>query len=93
MIANHDLVVVQFQHAAQRLLQVLHSGHLDRATLEQTLGCVLKLHDDQIVVRDHREAIDTILGAAPTELPAGGYGLQTDFGFGSVSTPRRAPES
>jgi len=74
-------------------LMVLHSGHLDRATLEQTLGCVLKLHDDQIVVRDHREAIDAILGTASTELPAGGYGLQTDFGFGSVSTPRRAPES
>jgi MoxR-like ATPase len=70
-------------------LMVLHAGHLDRDTLEQTLGCVLKLHDDQIVVRDHRDAIDAILGAAPAELPAGGYGLDTDFGFGSVSTPRR----
>lgn len=69
-------------------LMVLHSGHLDRAVLEQTLGCVLKVYDDQAVVRDHRQAIDAILGSAATELPAGGYGLDTDFGFGSVSAPR-----
>jgi MoxR-like ATPase len=69
-------------------LMVLHSGHLDRTTLEQTLGCVLKLYDDQIALHDHREAIDAILRTAPSELPAGGYGLDTDFGFGSVSTPR-----
>lgn len=70
-------------------LMVLHSGHLDRTALEQTLGCVLKVFDDQAVIREHRETIDAILRTAPAELPAGGYGLDTDFGFGSVSTPRR----
>jgi len=70
-------------------LMVLHRGHLDRATLEQTLGCVLKVHDDNGVLGNHRETIDAILGEASSDLPAGGYGLDTDFGFGSVSAVRR----
>ncbi len=68
-------------------LMVLHCHHLDRATLEQTLGCVLKVHDDRAVAADHRGAIDAILGQAPAPLAAGGYDLDTDFGFGSVSAP------
>lgn len=72
-------------------LMVLHSGHLDRSALERTVGCVLKVHDDQAVLREpsHRDAIDAILGSGPTALPSGGYGLETDFGFGSVSAPHR----
>jgi MoxR-like ATPase len=70
-------------------LMLLHRDHLDRQTLEQTIGCVLKVQDDRAVADNHREAIDDLLGQAPAALPAGGYGLETDFGFGSVSAPGR----
>lgn len=68
-------------------LMILHRTHLDRAALEQTLGCILKVHGDHAVLADHRATIDALLGEAG-ELPAGGYGLDTDFGFGSVSRSR-----
>jgi MoxR-like ATPase len=69
-------------------LMSLHRDHLDRATLEQTLGCILKVHEDRAVVDAHGEAIDALLGDSPAPLSAGGYSLETDFGFGSVSSPR-----
>jgi MoxR-like ATPase len=69
-------------------LMSLHRDHLDAAVVEQTLGCVLKVHEDHGVMRAHREAIDPVLGEAPAVLESGGYGQATDFGFGSVSTPR-----
>jgi MoxR-like ATPase len=69
-------------------LMSLHRDHLDAAVVEQTLGCVLKVHEDHGVMRAHREAIDPVLGKAPAVLESGGYGQATDFGFGSVSTPR-----
>jgi MoxR-like ATPase len=67
----------------------LHRDHLDAATMEQTLGCVLKVHEDRGVLEAHRAALEPILGEASTNLEPGGYGLETDFGFGSVSAPRR----
>ena len=69
-------------------LMSLHRDHLDAATLERTLGCVLKVHEDYGVMTAHRAAIEAILGDAPAPLQSGGYSLATDFGFGSVSTPR-----
>jgi MoxR-like ATPase len=69
-------------------LMSLHRDHLDRETLEQTLGCVLKVHDDREVVDAHRAALAPIL-EEPSKSRPGGYGLDTDFGVGSVSTPRR----
>ena len=69
-------------------LMSLHRDHLDAATLERTLGCVLKVHEDYGVMTAHHRAIDAILGDAPAPLQSGGYGLDTDFGFGSVSAPR-----
>ena len=70
-------------------LMSLHRDHLDARTLEQTLGCVLKVHEDRGVMTEHHAALDPILGDAPANLESGGYSLDTDFGFGSVSAPRR----
>ena len=70
-------------------LMSLHRDHLDAPTLEQTLGCVLKVHEDRGVMHAHHAALDPILGDAPANLESGGYSLDTDFGFGSVSAPRR----
>jgi MoxR-like ATPase len=70
-------------------LMSLHRDHLDSATLEQTLGCVLKVHEDRGVLQAHQSAVDPVLGDASPTLVSGGYSLDTDFGFGSVSAPRR----
>jgi MoxR-like ATPase len=70
-------------------LMSLHRGHLDAATLEQTLGCVLKVREDADILSEHRAAIAPVLGDDAGSLQAGGYSLDTDFGFGSVSTPRK----
>jgi len=70
-------------------LMSLHRDHLDASVLEQTLGCVLKVHEDHGVMREHRAALDSILGAASAADESGGYSLETDFGLGSVSAPRR----
>jgi len=70
-------------------LMSLHRDHLDAATLEQTIGCVLKVHEDRTVLDAHRDALVPLLAeTAPRDEP-GGYGLTTDFGIGSVSTPDR----
>jgi hypothetical protein len=66
----------------------LHRDHLDAATLEQTLGCVLKVHEDRGVMQAHRGEIAPVLGEAAGTLDSGGSSLDTDFGFGSVSAPR-----
>ena len=60
-----------------------------RANAGADAGCVLKVHEDRAVMRAHREALEPLLGDGPTTLAAGGYSLDTDFGFGSVSSPRR----
>jgi MoxR-like ATPase len=70
-------------------LMSLHRDHLDLRALEQTLGCVIKVHEDHDVVRAHAAELAKTLGEAPQSLESGGYSLGTDFGFGSVSTPRR----
>jgi MoxR-like ATPase len=72
-----------------RALLALHRDHLDAHVLEQTLGCVVKVHEDRAVVEAHRTVLEPVLGERPPEPAPGGYGLETDFGFGSVSAPRR----
>jgi MoxR-like ATPase len=69
-------------------LMRLHREHLDARTLEQTLGCILKVHEDRAVVDAHRAEIEPFLSGAPPPPSPGGYGLDTDFGIGTV-TPRR----
>jgi MoxR-like ATPase len=66
----------------------LHRDHLDRRALEQTLGCVLKVREDHLVLDSHREALAPVLDES-AGLKPGGHSLETDFGLGSVSTPRR----
>jgi MoxR-like ATPase len=70
-------------------LMSLHREHLDAAALEQTLGCVLKVHEDRGVMHQHHAALGPILGEVPHSLASEGYSLETDFGSGSVSAPRR----
>jgi MoxR-like ATPase len=70
-------------------LMSLHRDHLDASALEQTLGCVLKVHEDHGVMKAHHAALEPILEGARTALESGGHSLETDFGFGSVSTPGR----
>jgi MoxR-like ATPase len=70
-------------------LMSLHREHLDARTLEQTLGCVLKVHEDRAVLQDHQQALDPFLSGAQGALEAGGCGLTTtDLGIGTV-TPRQ----
>jgi MoxR-like ATPase len=71
-----------------RALTTLHRDHLDAHTLEQTLGCVLKVHEDFAVVAAHRDELEPLLVAGPQAPQPGGYGLDTDFGFGSVRSSR-----
>jgi MoxR-like ATPase len=70
-------------------LMNLHRDHLDLRALEQTLGCILKVHEDHDVARAHAAELAKALGEAPASLQSDGYGLETDFGVGSVQTPRR----
>jgi hypothetical protein len=64
----------------------LHRDHLDAETVEQTIGCILKVHEDRSVLDSHREAVAPILGDEADSHKPGGYGLDTDFGIGSVTT-------
>ena len=68
-------------------LMSLHRDHLDAHALEQTLGCVLKVHEDHGVLKTHHAALEPILEDAPGPLESGGHSREADFGFGSVSTP------
>ncbi|HKE86660.1 MAG TPA: MoxR family ATPase [Vicinamibacterales bacterium] len=70
-------------------LMSLHRDHLDAGALEQTLGCVLKVHEDRGIIDAHRADLDRVLSDAPAPSQPGGYSLDTDFGIGSVSTRRR----
>jgi MoxR-like ATPase len=56
-------------------LMSLHCDYLDAQTIEQTLGCVLKVHEDFEVIAAHHRARE----APRVE--------SRDFGLGSVSTP------
>ena len=71
-----------------RALGSLHRDHLDRTTLEQTLACVLKVREDQLLLESQPDALGAVLDDR-RPLEPGGHSLDTDFGRGSVSTPRR----
>jgi len=63
----------------------LHRDWLDPQIVEQTLGCILKVHEDAAVLHAHQADLAPIVSGAPA---AGGYGLENDFGAGSVSSNR-----
>jgi MoxR-like ATPase len=69
-------------------LMALHRDHLDARALDQTLGCIVKVHEDRSIVAAHRAELAPALSEPVPGAEPGGYGLETDFGFGSVSTPR-----
>jgi MoxR-like ATPase len=69
-------------------LSSLHRDHLDVRVLEETLGCVLKVREDQDLLGAQPDAVAAILGGGAKPLEPGGHSLETDFGFGSVSRPR-----
>ena len=72
-----------------RALLDLHREHLDAPTLASTIGCVLKTREDQLFVESQgTDALRPVLDNAGV-LEPGGRSLETDFGLGSVSTPRR----
>jgi MoxR-like ATPase len=56
-------------------LMALHCDHLDAETIEQTLGCVLKVHEDSEVLAAHHATMEALQVES------------RDFGLGSVSTP------
>ena len=71
-----------------RALLNLHRDHLDAGVLAETIGCVLKVREDHLVLEAKPEALRPALDEAGPLRP-GGHSLETDFGLGSVSTPRR----
>ena len=72
-------------------LMSLHREHLDAPTLEQTLGCVLKVHEDRGVMHAHRAALDPDPGRRRprTSSPADTASIPTS---GSVPSRRRAAD-
>ena len=66
----------------------LHRDHLDGETVERTLSCILKVHEDRAVLEAHAGALEPVIGGSSPHHEPGGHGLDTDFGFGSVSVPR-----
>jgi MoxR-like ATPase len=66
-------------------LMRLHRDQLDRALVEQTVGCILKVRDDQRVLETHGDALAPVF--EPPPLAPGGHSLTTDFGLGSVTRP------
>src|SRR5690606_7755635 len=56
---------------AQALIQ-LHREHLDWEALQQTLGCVLKVREDQAALESARDRLRPVLEG---ELKAGGHSL------------------
>jgi hypothetical protein len=72
---------------AQALIS-LHRDHLDWRVLDETLGCVLKVHEDQSLLHAHRDALAPVVGDSEALKP-GGHSLDTDFGLGTVSRSSR----
>ena len=66
-------------------LIALHRTELDAATVEETLGCVIKLFDDQRVFSEGRASWEPAIDEAPPAIEDGGYALRTDFGIGTVT--------
>jgi hypothetical protein len=69
-------------------LMSLHRDRLDPLVVEQTLGCVLKVHEDTAVVNAHQAELAAVVTGAPGASASGGYTLENDFGAGSVSANR-----
>jgi MoxR-like ATPase len=64
----------------------LHRDAIDEQTLEQTMGCILKVHEDWELLRAQRTRYEPVLndGAAAAGAPA----LDSDYGVGTVRANR-----
>jgi MoxR-like ATPase len=58
----------------------LHRDVIDEATLENTLGCILKVHEDWELLRAQRSRYAPLLDGSAPEPPV----AQPDYGLGSV---------
>jgi MoxR-like ATPase len=65
----------------------LHRDHLDEHTLEQTLGCILKVREDWELLRAQRSRYEPLLRADGAQT-APASALETDYGLGSVQANR-----
>lgn len=65
----------------------LHRDHLDEHTLEQTLGCILKVREDWELLRAQRARYEPLLRADGAHA-APASALETDYGLGSVQANR-----
>jgi len=70
---------------AKALMQ-LHRDALDQRTLEQTLGCILKLQEDWELLASQRERYEPLLASADPNEAAKPY--ETDYGLGTVRARR-----
>ena len=61
----------------------LHRDALDEQTLEQTMGCILKVHDDWELLRTLRPQYEPLLAHSPQ----GGVKepIEPDYGLGTVN--------
>lgn len=64
----------------------LHRSELDEQTLEQTLGCILKVQEDWELLRAERERYAPLLARNGERAAAGA--LESDYGLGSVRAHR-----
>jgi len=63
----------------------LHRDAIDEETLERTMGCILKVHDDWELLRGQRSRYVPLLdGSVPLEAPL----AESDYGVGSVRANR-----
>jgi MoxR-like ATPase len=92
MAALRDLPMTKAPGVAESIdwataLVALHRESLDPATLDLAWSCVIKVRDDRAVADRSRPVLEAALADAPAApvVEMGGHGLETDFGFGSVT--------
>jgi MoxR-like ATPase len=66
----------------------LHRDALDPPLLDEAWSCIVKVHEDRRIVAEARPTLVEAIEETPPgggRVEAGGHGLSTDFGIGSVS--------
>ncbi len=66
-------------------LTKLHRDALDEQTIEETIGCILKVREDWALLAEQRERYGPLLAASPAAAPAP---ADIDYGLGSVRARR-----
>ncbi len=68
-------------------LMRLHRDAIDETTLEQTLGCILKVREDRNVLFAERTRVGALLNGSDVEA-TGDAAAQSDYGVGTVRAHR-----